>query len=135
MTPFSDPTPRRSGPSSKGPAGSNRPSALELLWRNGFFYMSAVMGALALVDFDAGRLAHGLGDAGVACLMLSLTTQFGFVRAVIQANDRQSPEQARQALLDEATRLRAAYPWADRLNRVGWVLLLMSLALRVTGAA
>lgn len=92
------------------------------------------MAGMALVDFDAGRLAHGVGDVGIACLMLSLMTQFPFVRAVLQAGGQQAPEQARAALIQEAERLRAEHPWAERLNRAGWMLLLASLALRLTGA-
>lgn len=107
----------------------------EVLWRNAFFLFSALMGALALTDFEAGRLAHGLGDAGVACLMLSLMTQFPFVRAMVEAGSKESPERAREKLLGEAERLRAANPWAERLSHMGWMLLLASLALRLTGAA
>ncbi|MCU0949844.1 MAG: hypothetical protein MUC68_01970 [Burkholderiaceae bacterium] len=127
------PPPRSQPP--RRPAAEAHATPGERLWRSGFFYASAVMGAMALVDFDAGRLAHGLGDAGIACLMLSLMTQFPFVRAVMQAGGREAPEQARQALLHEAEKLRAEHPWADRLNRTGWMLLLTSLALRLLGAA
>jgi hypothetical protein len=93
------------------------------------------MAAFALVDFDAGRLAHGLGDAGVACLMLSLMTQFPFVRALVESGARDVPARAREESLRDADRLRAANPWADRLNHAGWMLLLTSLALRLTGLA
>jgi hypothetical protein len=92
------------------------------------------MGALALVDFDAGRFAHGLGDAGVACLMLSLMTRFPFVRAMVEAGARDTREQSREALMREAERLRSASPWAERLSHAGWMLLLASLALRLFGA-
>jgi len=107
----------------------------EALWRNAFFIFSALMGAMALTDFDAGRFAHGLGDAGVACLMLSLMTQFPFVRAMVQAGSNEAPGTAREKLLLEAERLRAANPWAERLSHLGWMLLLASLALRLIGAA
>lgn len=129
------PTPKPSQRPPRRPAADAGGTAGERLWRGGFFYVSAAMGAMAMVDFDAGRFAHGLGDAGIACLMLSLMTQFPFVRAVVQAGGRESPEQARQALLQEAEKLRAEHPWAERLNRAGWMLLLTSLALRLIGAA
>jgi hypothetical protein len=103
------------------------------MWRNGFYGLSALMAALALVDFDAGRFAHGLGDAGVACLMLSLMSQFPFVRAVVEAGTRDAPDRSREVLLREAERLRTAHPWAERLSQAGWLLLLASLALRLTG--
>jgi hypothetical protein len=116
------------------PPGPTKPvSQGEAIWRNGFFASSALMGALALVDFDAGRLAHGLGDAGVACLMLSLMTQFPFVRAVVEAGSRGARPQSRDALMRKAERLRAANPWAERLSHAGWMLLLASLALRLIG--
>lgn len=102
----------------------------EALWRNIFFYMSALMGALALVDFNAGRFAHGLGDAGVACLMVSLMTQFPFVRAIVSAG---SSEKSREEVLREAERIRTSNPWADRLGSTGWLLLLASLVLRAFG--
>ncbi len=105
-------------------------SAGEALWRNAFFYLSALMGALALVDFDAGRFAQGLGDAGVACLMLSLMAQFPFVRALVTGAG--SPR-TRETLLREAERIRTSHPWSDRLASAGWVLLLASLALRAFG--
>lgn len=120
-------------PPSRGPAQPASPG--ERLWRSAFFGSSALMGALALVDFDAGRLAHGLGDAGVACLMMSLMGQFPFVRAMVEAGSREAPAKAREDLLREAERLRLANPWAGRLSQAGWMLLLASLALRAVGAA
>jgi len=33
----------------------------ERIWRNTFFVLSATLAALALTQFDAGRLANGLG--------------------------------------------------------------------------
>lgn len=120
------------------PHPSPKPVAGESTWRNVFFYLSAAMAAMALVDFDSGRLAHGLGDAGVALLMLSLMTQFPFVRAMVDAgqkSDGKPDPTAREHLLREAERLRAAHPWADRLGTLGWVLLFASLLLRATGAA
>lgn len=126
------PTSPKAMPPKRGatPAG---PTPGELTWRNAFFYLSALMGAMALVDFDAGRVAHGLGDAGIASLMLSLMTQFPFVRAMVDAGGREASAQSREALLREAERLRAAHPWAERAGRAGWVLLLASLMLRVMG--
>jgi len=105
-------------------------STHERAWRNVFFYLSAVMGALALVDFDAGRYAHGLGDAGVGCLMVSLMTQFPFVQAIARADAR---AKSRDELLREAEELRNAHPWAERVSAAGWLLLLTSLLLRAVG--
>ena len=109
------------------------PTAGEALWRNAFFYFSALMGALALVDFDAGRLAPGMGDLGVACMMLSLMSQFPFVRAVVTGGTGGAGPQARERLVAEAERFRAEHPWAERFSRAGWTLLLSSLLLRVIG--
>ena len=109
------------------------PSQGELLWRGAFYGLSALMAALALVDFDAGRFAHGLADAGVASLMLSLLSQFPFVRAIVDAGARDEPKRSREDLLREAERLRAANPWAERLSHVGWMFLLASLVLRLAG--
>jgi hypothetical protein len=111
------------------PDRSDEP-AHERTWRNVFFCLSAVMGALALVDFDAGRFAHGLGDAGVACLMVSLMTQFPFLQAIVRADPR---TKSRDELLREAEKLRSAHPWAERLSAAGWLLLLTSLILRAGG--
>lgn len=116
----------RPGPTSPASPG-------EAVWRNGFYAASAMMAALALVDFEAGRWAHGLGDAGVSSLMLSLMTQFPFVQAMVRAGAREAPAQSRDALLREAERLRAQNPWAERLSHAGWILLLASLGLRVLG--
>ncbi len=112
--------PRSAPPASRG----------EALWRNAFFWLSAVMAASALVDLEAGRFAHGLGDAGVACLMLSLMTQFPFVRAIVAASKQQPPS---EALLREARRLKVANRWSDRLGLAGWTLLAASLVLRAIG--
>lgn len=120
-------------PSQRGPAAPI--SSGERAWRNAFFLFSALMAALALVDFDAGRFAHGLGDMGVACLMLSLMGQFPFVRAMVDAGSRESSAKTRDELLREAERLRVANPWAERLSHAGWMLLLASFALRLLGAA
>jgi len=105
-------------------------AAPEYAWRSVFFCLSAVMGALALVDFDAGRIAHGLGDAGVACLMLSLMTQFPFVRAIVRADAR---AKSRDELLREVEKIRSSHPWAERVSAAGWLLLLTSLVLRAAG--
>ncbi len=114
-------------------------TAGERIWRNTFFVLSAVMGGLALVDFDAGRFPHGLGDLGASVLTLSLTVQFPFVRAIVKASGEQSSSQAgalkrREQLLQQAAKLRAENPWADRAGRAGWTLLAISLLLRVIGA-
>lgn len=110
----------------------------ERIWRNTFFVLSAVMGALALVDFDAGRFSHGLGDLGAAVLTLSLTVQFPFVRAIVRASAAQSSNQAdalkrREQLLAQAAKLRTENPWADHAGRAGWTLLAISLLLRIAG--
>jgi hypothetical protein len=108
----------------------SRQSPHELTWRNVFFYLSAMMGAFALVDFDAGRFAHGMGDAGVACLLLSLMTQFQFVRAIVRTD---ASAKSRDELLREVEKVRSAHPWAERASAAGWLLLLTSLVLRAAG--
>lgn len=113
--------PQRSAPSA---------SQGENLWRNSFFYLSALMAAFALVDFDAGRLAHGLGNGGIACLMLSLMTQFPFLRAIVAASKEAKP---RDELLREVQRLKEGNPWGERLGFAGWTLLAASLVLRAIG--
>lgn len=104
--------------------------AKEQLWRNAFFYLSSVMAAFALVDLDAGRVAQAMGDAGVACLMLSLMTQFPVVRAII---DGASKSASREGLQREVQRLRNAHPWSERAARAGWSLFFGSLVLRAFG--
>lgn len=96
------------------------------------------MAALAMVDFDAGRFSHGLGDLGVAILTLSLTVQFPFVRAILKASSAPSASQAealkrREQLLQHAAKLRAENPWADHAGKAGWTMLAISLLLRVVG--
>lgn len=120
------------GPAGR-PPGRPAPTQGERLWRNAFFGFSALMAAFALVDFDAGRFAHGLGDAGVTCLLLSLMSQFPFVRAIVAAGGSHTPSGAREQLLREAEQMRREHPWTERLSQVGWMLLLASLLLRVTG--
>lgn len=105
----------------------------EALWRNSFFYFSALMGAFALVDLDGGRLAHALGDLGVASMLLSLMSQFPFVRAVVNGASRNGKPQERERLIAEAERFRTEHPWAERFSRAGWTLLLSSLLLRAAG--
>ncbi len=112
----------------------------ERLWRNVFYSLSAVLAGLALVQFDAGRHAQGLGDLGASVLMLSLMSQFPFVRAVLQASaeGEVSPERMRKRQLElkqQAAQLKAEHPWADVAGRAGWVLLGISLVLRLTGIA
>jgi hypothetical protein len=112
----------------------------ERIWRNTFFVLSASLFGLALVQFDAGRWAHGLGDLGASILMVSLISQFPFVRAVIQASaeDDGSPERARrrhEELLKQAAELKATHPWSDMAGRAGWILLGISLILRFAGTS
>ena len=108
------------------------PSPREKLWTNVFFYFSAVMGAFALVDLSTGRIAHAMGDGGVACLMIALMNQFPVVRAIV-ANGNKRME--RDQLLREAENLRRVHPWSERAGGVGWVLLLGSLVLRAVGVS
>ena len=103
----------------------------ESLWRIVFFFLSALMAALAMVDFSSGWLAHGLGDLGVSFLMLSLLAQFPFVQIFIRASER--PD-GRELLAKEAERLRKAQPWTARASAWGWALMLLSLGLRLAGA-
>jgi hypothetical protein len=124
------------------PPGPPRPAPTlgEQLWRNTFFVLSAILAGLALVQFDAGRFAQGLGDLGASVLMLSLITQFPFLRAVVRASAEggDSPERMRQRqqeLMRQAAELKAANPWADMAGRAGWVLLGISLILRFAGTA
>lgn len=112
----------------------------ERIWRNTFFVLSATLAALALLQFDAGRLAHGLGDLGASVLMVSLIAQFPFVRAVIRASaeDDGTPDRAKrrqEELMKQAAQLKAEHPWSDVAGRAGWVLLGISLVLRFTGAS
>jgi hypothetical protein len=123
-----DSPPKPSTTASPGAPGS--PSPGEAVWRNLFFYFSAFMGALALLDFDAGRIAHGMGDLGVASLLLSLLPQFSFVRAVVGGG---ATDKDRERMLEAAQRFRAEHPWSDRFGRMGWALLLSSLVLRALG--
>lgn len=109
---------------------SGEAAAQDRLWRNSFFFLSAVMGAFALVDLDAGRMAGAAGDAGVACLMLSLMNQFPMVRAMLDTASRKvSPADLQR----EAERVRSAYPWTERVATAGWTLLFGSLLLRALG--
>ncbi len=90
----------------------------EQLWRNTFFVLSAILAGLALVQFDAGRLAQGLGDLGASVLMLSLITQFPFLRAVVRASaeDGDSPERMRQR---QQELMRQAAELNGRASRLG----------------
>jgi hypothetical protein len=111
----------------------------ERVWRNTFFVLSAVMAGTALVDFDAGRFANGLGDLGASILMLSLIVQFPFVRAMVQAGSQgqgsaDELRKRRESLLQQVEQVRAANPWAEHAGRAGWILLGISLLLRITGA-
>jgi hypothetical protein len=112
------------------PALDRDAEAREKLWRAVFFWFSAMMGAFALVDLEAGRLAGAAGDAGVCCLMLSLMHQWPMVRALVgAASKRASVEQLQR----EAERLRGAHPWTERVATAGWGLLFASLLLRAMG--
>lgn len=120
---------------------SMTPSNGERIWRSVLFVLSAAMAASALVDFDAGRFGKGLGDLGAAVLMLSMMVQFPFLRAVVKASGEQdsaSPDRMRkqrEELMKQAEQVRAANPWAERAGRAGWVLLAVSLVLRISGVA
>jgi hypothetical protein len=125
---------------SPAPPTTKEPTPGERVWRNTFFVLSATLAGLALVQFDSGRLANGLGDLGASVLMLSLIAQFPFVRAVIRASaDSQgSPEHAKrrqEELMQQAAQLKAAHPWSDMAGRAGWVLLGVSLVLRLAGGS
>jgi hypothetical protein len=116
------------------------PTPGERIWRNTFFMLSALLAALALVQLDAGHLAQGLGDLGASVLMVSLISQYPFVRAVIRASadDDGTPERAKrrhEELMKQAAELKAAHPWSDVAGRAGWVLLGISLVLRFSGAS
>jgi hypothetical protein len=117
------------------------PSNAERIWRVVLFVLSAAMAGSALADFDAGRFGKGLGDLGAAVLMLSMMVQFPFLRAVVKASGEQenaSPERVRkqrEELMKQAEQVRAANPWAERAGRAGWVLLAVSLLLRISGVA
>jgi hypothetical protein len=117
------------------------PSNGERAWRAALFFLSAAMTASALVDFEAGRLGNGLGDLGASVLMLSLMVQFPFLRAVVKVSaeqDKASPDRVRkqrEELMKQAQQVRAANPWADYAGRAGWVLLAISLILRIGGVA
>jgi len=108
------------------------------MWRNTFFVLSAGLVALALVDLEAGRLAQGLGNLGAAVLTLSLMVRFPFVRAILKASSEQTTnpseiEKRRRQLVDQAAKLSAENPWADRAGRAGWTMLALSLLLRLVG--
>jgi hypothetical protein len=128
-------------PRIKSPApAAAEPTQGERVWRNTFFVLSSALAGLALVQFDAGRFANGLGDLGASVLMLSLITQFPFIRAVVRASaDGQgSPEQSKrrqEELMQQAAQLKAAHPWSDMAGRAGWVLLGVSLVLRFAGGS
>jgi pyridoxal/pyridoxine/pyridoxamine kinase len=128
-------------PQNRSPAPPTPPPTTgERVWRNTFFVLSATLAGLALVQFDAGRLANGLGDLGAAVLMLSLISQFPFIRAVIRASaeGQGSAEQSRrrqEELMQQAAQLKAAHPWSDMAGRAGWVLLGVSLVMRLAGGS
>ncbi len=104
----------------------------ERSWRAFFYLMSAAMLGYALVQLTSGRFAGALGDAGVACLMVSLIPQFPFVRAILTRNERERPE---DQMLRDLERVRAHSPWAETVSAAGWVLLGTSFLLRAFGLA
>jgi hypothetical protein len=119
---------------------STSPTTGERLWRSVLFFLSAAMAALALVDFELGRMAKAIGDLGACALLLSLIAQYPFLRTLVEASREPpgSPEQVqrqREALLQQAQQMRLANPWADRAGRAGWALLAISLLLRIGGIA
>jgi hypothetical protein len=117
------------------------PTRGERIWRTVLFVLSAAMAASALFSADAGHFGKAIGDLGASVLMLSLMVQFPFLRAIVKVTaeqDGRSPEQLRkqrEALVQQAEKVRAANPWADMAGRAGWVLLALSLLLRIGGAA
>jgi hypothetical protein len=118
----------------RGQTQAQAPSPGERAWRTALYLLSASTAASALVDFDAGRLAHGLGDLGVCALLLGLQVQFPFVRAFVASGSAGGdPTRVRADLLKLAEDLRARHPWAEHAGRVGWVLLGTSLVLRLFG--
>jgi hypothetical protein len=115
------------------------PTAGERAWRNTFYFLSALLAGLALVQIEAGRWAHGMGDLGASVLMLSVMVQFPFLRAIVRASadEEGSPERMkrrREELMQQAQQLKAANPWSDVAGRAGWILLGISLVLRIVGA-
>ena len=91
------------------------------------------MGAWAMIDFDAGRVAQGLGDVGVACLFISLEAKFPLMRALVKAEG--DKKRSTEELLHEAQRRRAERPWPHRMGAWGWALLTASLILRWSGVS
>lgn len=109
-------------------------SSGERVWRKTFFVLSAAMSGFALVNLSSGQYATAIGDLGASLLMLSLIVQFPFVRAMVKAGEASSKAQPRDELLQEAEKLRTANPWAEYAGRAGWILLGLSLLLRIGGA-
>lgn len=123
------------------PTTTPPPTTGERVWRGALYLLSAGMAASALVNFEADLFGKGLGDLGAAVLMLSMMVQFPFLRAIVKASSEQdstSPERVRkqrEELMQQAEKVRAANPWADHAGRAGWVLLAISLLLRISGIA
>lgn len=104
----------------------------ERIWRKSFFVLSAMMSGFALVNLSSGQYSLAVGDLGASLLMLSLIVQFPFVRAMVKAGEDSSRRlQRREELLQQAEKLRTANPWAEYAGRAGWVLLGLSLLLRI----
>lgn len=102
----------------------------ERTWRSLFYVLSAAMVGYGMVQLGAGRVAGAIGDAGVACLMVSLIPQFPFVRAILARGSRERPE---EQLLRDLERVRTESPWAESLSAAGWLLLGVSFLLRALG--
>lgn len=115
---------------------SRTPSPGERVWRKVFFVLSAMMTGFALVNLSGGHFAQAIGDFGASLLMISLIVQFPFVRAIVKASRDGAathPQQRRDDLLQQAEKLRTANPLAEYAGRAGWILLGLSLVLRVVG--
>jgi hypothetical protein len=116
-------------------------SSGERHWRSTLFFLSAALAATALVDVEAGRIGRAIGDLGACVLLLSLIVQFPFLRALVKAGEHSTPgspeelRRQREALMQQAERVRLDNPWAERAGRAGWVLLAISLLLRIGGVA
>lgn len=108
----------------------------ERVWRMAFFVLSAMMSGFALVNLSSGQYSYAIGDLGASLLMLSLIVQFPFVRAIVKAGEDSSrTRQRRDELLQQAEKLRTANPWAEYAGRAGWVLLGISLLVRIGSAS
>jgi hypothetical protein len=106
------------------PAAAPAASTGQRVWQNTFFLLSAVLGGLALLQFDAGHLAHALGDLGASVLMISLIYQYPFVRAVLRAAPKRMSPRARETAAgrtDEAGRAAQGRASVVRHRRTCWL--------------